>query len=791
MPDRYNAGPGCNAGLATGGYWISHAMKQGTLSDAPTSAGSARASTEDELNEYLEITSDWLWRTDAAHRFISIRVGKRLSGQFDPAPCIGKTRREMSWADTPPAFWDAHQKQLDAHKPFSFMLPRRALDGCIHYFEVSGQPVFDGAGRFAGYVGFGRDVSDRVRAEQRVIESEERFRDLAALGSDWFWEQDAEFRFIRFGGGDVGKTGADIAKVLGKRRWELDIVDVPEEQWARHRAQLERHEPFSDLEYRIVGDDGKTRWVSVSGKPRFGADGAFLGYRGIGREITALRTAQADLRESERRYRDIAELSSEWFWEQDAELRFTHFSNVVPGASHYDTSKAIGQTRWELQIRGVSEDGWNAHRAACARREPFRDFIYEVCTPAGEWRWFSVSGKPLFADSGEFRGYRGTGRDITAQVHAERVLRESEQKLRLIVENVPAGLAYFGADGRCRFANRHYCDLFGRGDTLHGRHIGEILPAELLARTRPHWDGAYAGEAQHFEHPQAMPDGTAGQVEVWIVPDFESGGSLRGVLAMLTNLTARKHAEDEVRRLNDTLEERVRQRTAELTASNKELEAFSYSVSHDLRAPLRGIEGFAQILAEEYGGMLDDAGKSHLARIRAASMRMAHLIDDLIELGRITRIELRRARIDLGSMAREIHAELSDATLPAAPQLALTGDLFAEGDPQLLRILVENLLRNAVKFSRTAAEPKIEFGAAPGNAGRTYFMRDNGVGFDMQFADKLFQPFQKLHSPAEFSGNGIGLATVLRIAQRHGGTAWAEGRPGGGAIFYFSLGSGN
>ena len=749
----------------------------------------APASPGSELSVYLELTSDWLWRTDASHRFVSIHAGSKLSGQFDPASCLGKTRQELPWEEVPAGFWESHQRQLDAREAFSFVQARRALDGDLHYFEILGRPTFDDDGCFGGYVGLGRDVSDRILAERRVGESEARFRDLATLGSDWFWEQDAEFRFTRFDGGDPGKTGADVARVLGKRRWDLNIVGVSAEQWAQHRAQLQRHEPFGDFEYRVIGDDGKARWVTISGKPLFGPDGSFLGYRGIGREITALKAAQSSLRESEQRYRDIAELSTDWFWEQDAEFRFVRFSEALPRTSRFASEKAVGKTRWELDILGISDEAWQAHRATLERHEPFTGFTYHVRTPEGALRWFSVSGKPLFSDSGEFRGYRGTGRDISAQVEAEDVLRASEHKLRMVVENVPAGLAYFDRERCCRFTNARYRELFAWCDDPHGKRIDKLLPAEAFVRTEPFWRAAFAGTPQHFERDHPMADGGIGQVEVWIVPDLDETGKLRGAFTMLTDVTARKRAEGEVRRLNETLEERVRQRTAEVTASNRELEAFSYSVSHDLRAPLRAIEGFAQILSEDYADVLDDAGKAHLARIRAASMRMAHLIDDLIELGRIARIELQRSPVDLASIARQLFAEMADAADGPLPLLSVEGDLRATGDPRLLRILIENLLRNAIKFCRGVTAPRIELGSRREGAVPVFFMRDNGIGFDMEFADKLFKPFQKLHSPAEYSGNGIGLATVLRVAQRHGGSAWAEGRPGAGATFHFSLGA--
>ncbi|MEW6613764.1 MAG: ATP-binding protein, partial [Pseudomonadota bacterium] len=240
--------------------------------------------------------------------------------------------------------------------------------------------------------------------------------------------------------------------------------------------------------------------------------------------------------------------------------------------------------------------------------------------------------------------------------------------------------------------------------------------------------------------------------------------------------------------LNEELERRVLERTAELTAANRELEAFSYSVSHDLRAPLRAIDGFSQALLEDYGEALDMAGREHLARVRRASQRMAELIDDLLNLSRITRSEMHRRSVNLSELAGQA-AEHLRATQPQRPvTVVIVPDVIAHGDARLLQIALENLLGNAWKFTRKQADARIEFGMREQDGQPVYFVRDNGAGFDMAYADKLFGAFQRLHSPGEFEGHGIGLATVARIIARHGGRIWAEGAVGRGATFYFTLG---
>jgi len=225
----------------------------------------------------------------------------------------------------------------------------------------------------------------------------------------------------------------------------------------------------------------------------------------------------------------------------------------------------------------------------------------------------------------------------------------------------------------------------------------------------------------------------------------------------------------------------------ELERKNKELEAFSYSISHDLRAPLRSINGFSKILLEEYAGKVDVTGQAYLHRVCEAAKRMGELIDDLLELSRVGRAELRRGHVDLSALAGKVTAELQRATPDRPVRVLVPGGMVADADRSLVQVVLENLLGNAWKFTTGVPEPVIEFGALKRDGVVTYFVRDNGAGFDMTCAGKLFTPFQRLHSEAQFPGTGIGLATVHRIVERHGGRVWAEAAVKGGATFFWTL----
>lgn len=325
-----------------------------------------------------------------------------------------------------------------------------------------------------------------------------------------------------------------------------------------------------------------------------------------------------------------------------------------------------------------------------------------------------------------------------------------------------------------------------------GQPLDKLLPAHLAEAHRGHIR-QFATEPQAARHMDRRPeifgrrkDGSEFFAEASISRVKEDGKLIFTV--SLRDISARKQAEEEIRQLNLNLERRVLERTAELAAANKELEAFSYSVSHDLRAPLRSIDGFSQALLEDYAERLDDQARDYLNRVRAATQHMGHLIDDMLTLSRVTRAEIHRESIDLSALAADVLAELQKNEPERRVAYHIEPGLTAEGDARLLRVLLVNLLGNAWKFTGKTANAKIEFGAMRNSDGVTdFFVRDNGTGFDMTYAGKLFGAFQRLHLATEFPGTGVGLATVQRIVHRHGGQVCGESVPGQGATFYFTL----
>ena len=371
-------------------------------------------------------------------------------------------------------------------------------------------------------------------------------------------------------------------------------------------------------------------------------------------------------------------------------------------------------------------------------------------------------------------------RDITERKRVE----ETARKLAAIVESSDDAIIGKDLNGIIVSWNRGAERMFGyTADEAVGRDISLIYPPEHVNDEIEILDRLRQGDrVEHTETVRVAKSGKRLDVLVTISPIKDRSGKVIGASKIARDITARKFAEQQVQKLNSELSDRI----AALAASNKELEAFSYSVSHDLRAPLRSIDGFSLALLEDAQDKLGPADKEHLQRVRAATTRMGQLIDDLLGLARTARQELIRERVDVSRLVEEVVSQLQMAEPGHQPTVIVAPDVTVEGDRQLLRVMLENLLGNAWKFTSKQADARIEFGMRQ-EYPQIFFVRDNGAGFDMTYADKLFGAFQRLHDGSEFPGSGVGLASVQRIVNRHGGRIWAESTVGKGATFYFSL----
>jgi PAS domain S-box-containing protein len=379
----------------------------------------------------------------------------------------------------------------------------------------------------------------------------------------------------------------------------------------------------------------------------------------------------------------------------------------------------------------------------------------------------------------------GTATAERSRGKAEMHVHASHDQLQELIDNVSAMIYMKTIDeGRYILVNREWERLINASrDQVVNLTDHEVFPPELADKLRENDLGvARAGHTVQFEETAEFDNDIRSYLSVKF-PVLDSAGRAYAVCGISTDITDRIRAEEQVRELNAGLEARVAERTAELEASTRELDAFAYSVSHDLRAPLRSLHGFSQAILDDYGQLLDDVGRSYLDRLQVNVKRMGDMIDDLLNLSRATRVDLKRESVDLSGLAREIMADLSAAEPDRIVNSVIADDLTAAGDRALLRMVLQNLLSNSWKFSAKLPVATIEVG----RIGQRFFVRDDGAGFDTQYADKLFTAFQRLHPAAEFEGNGIGLAIVQRIVRRHGGQVAAESVLGHGATFSFTL----
>ncbi len=513
-------------------------------------------------------------------------------------------------------------------------------------------------------------------------------------------------------------------------------------------------------------------------------------YIGTTLDITGRKLAQKALQESEERFRLLYEQAPLAYQSLDVD---GHFLEVNP-----KWLEMLGYPRQEVLGRWFGDFLPPEDQALFRQRFPY--FKQRGHVEGVEFTLRRKDGSQLVAAfdgrigqtiDGEFKQTHCILHDITERKEVEEALRASEEQFRSLFENAPVGIFYSTAGGKILQVNAEYARIMGYASpqelmaAVNASSVADILYVRpelrprLVRRVQTLGSGWLKVENQYRRKDGSIVTANLIFRSLPQNPDLLEG--------FVEDISERKQAEEEIRQLNARLEQRVIERTAQLEASNREMEAFTYSVSHDLRAPLRAINGFSQLLANEYAPRLDPQGMRFLDIIRENTRKMDQLISDLLGLSRISRSELKYTLIDMTTLARRTFQEIAPADAGAGIDFRVSVLFNVYGDPGLIQQVWSNLLSNAIKYTQTRPLRKIEVGAYAQPGEVVYYVRDNGVGFDPQYSHKLFGVFQRLHSAEEFEGNGVGLAIVQRIIQRHGGRVWAEGQLGAGATFYFSL----
>ncbi len=583
---------------------------------------------------------------------------------------------------------------------------------------------------------------------------------------------DARFRYVKVNETTARYFGKRVDEIIGKTASEINPVFGPVlEKIIQKVLQTGNPEVNIEISGEMPSRPGEIINWTASYFPLTLPDGE----KGVG----VIAVDITDRVRAEETLRLIVENSHDVIFFQDQNLRYTWIANPnTPSAEERVPGKTDAELPHFLDSERIMEIKRDVLETGETRRSEQRILVN------GEVRWFDDAYSPRHDADGKIIGLFGYARDITERKQAENALRESEERYRNLVETAEEGVWVLDTEGKTTFVNPKLASLFGYApEEIIGKNVLEFVPEDERETVLQRLERRNAGERDRYDYRYVRKDGSTLWTIVSGTPLRDRDGQVIGVLAMLTDITERKNAEEHVRQLNDLL---VR-RTAQLQAANKEMEAFSYSVSHDLRAPLRSIDGFSLALQEDFSGKLGEEGEDYLRRIRAAAQRMGQLIEDLLNLSRVTRVELHQTEVNLSGIARSILEDLRRTDPQRQVETVIQEGVTALGGEDLLRQVLANLLGNAWKFTSKTPQARIEFGETQQDGRRAFYVRDNGAGFDMQYVDRLFLPFRRLHSETEFPGTGIGLSIVRRIIQKHGGSVWAEGETGKGATFYFTL----
>lgn len=509
---------------------------------------------------------------------------------------------------------------------------------------------------------------------------------------------------------------------------------------------------------------------------------------GFGHHHVLRKDSDQRIRLSEERYRAVTETARDAIVSADRNGAIRYFNPSAERMFGYRQGEMLGQPLTILmpeRFRQAHVDG--IKRYLTSREGKVVGKTMELTARHRDGKEFPIELALASSQVDHDLFFTAIIRDITARVEAERTVRASEARFRDLLQSAPDAILITDDQGRIQLVNAQTERLFGyRRDELigqtiemliperyRGRHVGYREGYHQDARTRPMGAG--------LELYGLRKNGSEFPVSIGLSPTHAEQGLT--VFCGVRDITDQRASEAKIQDLN----QRLQLDNAELAAVNKELEAFSYSVSHDLRAPLRAIDGFSQALVEDAAPLLRAEHLSHLTRVRQAAQRMGVLIDDLIKLARVTRTDIRIDDVDLTGIARQIADNLQDSAPERQADFVIAPSLRAKGDPRLLQVAMDNLLNNSWKFTAPRSPARIEFGKAEADGEPAFFVRDNGVGFDMSYTSKMFGAFQRFHDAREFAGTGIGLATVQRIIHKHGGRIWAESQPDNGATFYFTL----
>ncbi|MGD0508103.1 MAG: PAS domain S-box protein [Terriglobales bacterium] len=732
--------------------------------------------------------------------------------QYSREQLIGQNHRILNSGHHPQEFFQQMYHTIANGKVWHGEIKNRAKDGSIYWVDTTIVPSLTAEGKPRQYVAIRADITERKRAESALKES------LAT--SDRALKELADQKFALDQHAIVAVTDVQGTITYVNDKF-CAISQYPKEDLIgqNHRILNSGHHPqefFQQMYHTIANGkvwhgeiknrakDGSIYWVDTTIVPALSTEGKPRQYVAIRADITERKRAEEALHETQERFRLLLDGVKDYaIYMLDPEGHVISWNEGAARLKGYRNEEILGK---HFSCFYVPEDR-EADKPARQLRESLANGRFEEQAQRvrkdGSAFWANVVITPMYDDHGNHRGFSKVARDITQTRADEREIRKLNDELERRVEERTAQLetankeltdhkfaldqhaivAMTDVQGTITYVNDKFCSVsrYSREELIGQNH--RIMnsghhPREFFQEM---YETIGDGEVWQGEMKNRAKDGSFYWLDTTIVPFAGSEGKPRQYATIRADITKRKQAE-----------ERVQQRTVELETANKELEAFSYSVSHDLRAPLRHISGFSKLLVEEFGSALDPAAQHYLERIQSGTQKMGLLVDELLNLARVGRHVLHPQRAGLNSIVAEVIAILQPDDEGRQVQWKIAELPEVECDPVLVKQIFQNLLANALKFTRPHAQSVIEVSCQKKEEdGQPVFMvRDNGIGFNMKYVDKLFGVFQRLHRPEDFEGTGIGLATVQRIVQKHGGRVWAEGEVDKGAAFYFTLGAG-
>jgi PAS domain S-box-containing protein len=666
--------------------------------------------------------------------------------------------------------------------------------------------------------------AERERMNAIITADDIRIRALLNTIPDMIWLKNIDGIYLACNPAFERFFGAKEAAIVGKTDYDFVPGELADFFRANDQAAIAAGVPTVNEEWLTLADSGQRILAQTTKMPMFDHTGKLQGVLGIARDITeqhlaaeklqiaktkayrlladanqsklALLSALEDLKaatsaqhQSEQRYASLFDAIADATYvheilDDGTPSRFLEVNEVACRLSGYTHEELMGMTPAQL----AAPDSGTAPAPAMQRllREKSATFEQIHVSKNGQRipveihaHLFMLNGHPAVIS---------IVRDISERKQAEEKLKASEERYRTMIENSNDLIWALTADGKFSFINQQAADVTGYAiDDWLGKSFTPLVIEEDRARTLEIHQRIMKGEKIHYEVRGKKANGEILTLSVHASPILSNGKEI-GTISFSSDITARKRAEEEIRKLNEELEQRVQDRTAQLAASNKELEAFAYSVSHDLRAPLRSIAGFVELLRKQGYESIDEKGRHYMDVISESAVQMGRLIDDILTYSRIGRVEIIMGKVNLNKALNETLATLQPLTDGRKIEWKISPLPEVDGEHTLLSLVLLNLVSNALKFTQTRETAIIEIGQLESDAERTVcYVRDNGVGFDMQYANKLFSLFQRLHPQSQFEGTGVGLANVQRIIQRHGGQVWAESKINEGATFYFAL----